>query len=250
MLTITNKYSLIHFNQNRNGSNIYGNSGENIDWILKPIYQKFFENITLKLQNKITGFIKNVWQKECDKTLEEVHDVLSNYFQRYNIPIDETAENNFKLVMMKVRGNLGEIFAEFFFTHYGYDYNCNSNKYIPIDPTNEDYTDAETENFSTGLPLNIQIKNYAHEPISREIFDKCCAMMVQRIHGSKAIISEERKLDYISNSHQMIFSFTDVKDQRLLNDYDLVTFLGPNIIDSKTYYPKFFQDIAEEISKL
>jgi len=251
-----NTISLIKFECNENTTGINNGIGEDITFLLRPCFIKVFEEVVGKFKNGIyNDFVKKVWMPACNIGEMMAEDTLKQLGSRHNVKFNQ---NDIEKVIRKFRGNLGEIFAELYFTS-GKCSICNLNKYIPIDPFNEDYTDAESEHINTKLPIYIQVKNFESIKIDRTIFDKAESMFAQKLYRPKSVICFDDRNKYIDIPHQIIFSMTNVSDNRILKDYSgHVIFIGPNEINDaefqgnskKNLQPAIgrFEDIIKEIT--
>lgn len=255
MKTISSSKSLILFEQNRSKSNIHHiNDSIGTRLLLKDNYFNVFNAIAeeLKIQQYVP-FVK-LWHKVCDKECNAVRaklrDLILNDYK--------DARSNIEKVVMKFRGNLGEIFAEAFFTNNLSQF-VDGSSYEPVDPTNERFIDATSTSTADGLPIGIQVKNYNAELVNKETFDKAAAEDCYWLRVDKKIKSED-VATYLSSPHQVIFSFTDTEDLFKKSHADVVIFLGPWYIDSvnlqgnvKMKIParwKLFKKIADEIEQV
>lgn len=244
MQTVSSSKSLIFWSQNINGSNI--TSVKN-NLFLKESYLNVFNE--LKTRTSSDGIkIKflNMWHSiindECEKLNNKLLGISAN-------------KNNIQLVINKFRGNLGEILAEKLFLYFGRNFGVVPSSYIPVDPTNEEFIDAQGRCPSDNLPIGIQIKNYAsYNCVNRETFIKSMAMSTHWIQNKK-IIDFEKLTQFYSMPRQIIFSFTDVADTRILTDYaESTRFIGPkeikklNLENRNNSY--IFDEIFTEISNL
>lgn len=264
MNTISSKNSLILAKQTLNRSNIF-----DIDELFfKDNYHNVFTGIATQFSSgeKFVTFT-DVWQEFCKKECTAVRRKVSDHLKKYKPDggkLDDKDEESIKRVVAKFRGNLGEIFAEAFFRE-GYMANlCKVSVYNTANPVNEKYIDAESISASDGLPVGIQIKNYSDDQNSEKhvdpekIFNKAC---VSYLRGLYALNTDVDKLLYISQPHQIIFSFTGFGSKLIADsrkDYNkAIIFFGPNEINSKYlqgYEDKnisanwlFFKTIADEI---
>ena len=249
MQTISSSKSLIFWSQNINGSNI--TSVKN-NLFLKDYYLNVFNE--LKTRTSIDGIkIKflNMWHyiinDECEKLNNTLLGIGAN-------------KNNIQLVINKFRGNLGEILAEKLFLYFGRSFGVVPSSYKPVDPTNEEFIDAQGSCPTDNLPIGIQIKNYASynnakaNCVNRETFIKSMAMSNHWIQNKK-IIDSEKLIQFCSMPRQIIFSFTDVADTRALTDYaGSIRFIGPKEIKKLDLENKnnsyIFDEIFTEISNL
>lgn len=255
MKTISSDKSLILFEQNRSMSNIHHiNDGVGTRLLLKDNYFNVFNAIANELKTKhYVSFVK-LWHKVCDKECNVVRaklrDLIMNDY--------EDAEPDIDKVVMKFRGNLGEIFAEAFFTN-NLSQLVDGSSYEPVDPTNERFIDATSTSTADGLPIGIQVKNYNVSFVGKEIFDKAAAEDCYWLRVDKKIKPED-VATYISSPHQVIFSFTDTQELFKDSHADVVVFLGPWHIDNaklqgnvKMKLParwQLFKKIADEIEQV
>ena len=252
MKTISSKKSLILFEQNRSSSNIH-HINDNIDirLLLKENYANVFNLLAEELKTKqYVSFVK-LWHKICSNECKNVRTklrqlILNDY---------EDAESDIDVVVKKFRGNLGEIFAEMFFTNNLSQY-VDGSTYDVVDPTNERFIDATAVSTIDGLPVGIQIKNYDVSLVSKEIFDKAAAEDCYWLRIDKKI-NDKDIITYLASPHQIVFSFTDALDLFKDSHTDVVIFLGPKYIDNiklqgdiKMKIParwQIFKKIADEI---
>ena len=255
MKTISNEKSLVLFDQNRSGSNIHHiNEGIGTRLLLKENYSNVFITLAESLKStQYVSFVKlwhNVCNEECRIVREKLRKLIINDY--------EDADSDIDNVVKKFRGNLGEIFAEMFFTNHLSQF-VNGNDYQPVDPSNERFIDATSTSLVDGLPIGIQVKNYNVELVHKEIFDKSAAEDCYWLRTDKKIENKD-VVTYLSSPHQVIFSFTDARELFKTSHADVVMFLGPQHIDKaklhgdpKMKIParwKLFKDVADEISKV
>lgn len=255
MKTINSEKSLVLFDQNRSSSNIHHiNDGIGTRLLLKTNYLNVFNTIAEELKTKqYVSFVK-LWHKVCDKACSTVRaklrDLILNDY--------EDAETDIDKVVVKFRGNLGEIFAEAFFTNNLSQF-VDGSSYEPVDPTNERFVDATSTSPIDNLPIGIQVKNYNVELVHIETFVKAAAEDCYWLRVDKKIKPEDVAA-YLSSPHQVIFSFTDTRDLFKESHAAAVIFLGPWYIDSvnlqgnvKMQIParwQFFKKIADEIRQM
>ena len=258
MNTISSKNSLILAKQTLNRSNIF-----DIDELFfKDNYHNVFAGIAaLFSSGKKFGTFTDIWHKFCTEECAAVKQKVSDHVKKHieGGKLSDEDEELIKRVVVKFRGNLGEIFAEAFFRE-GYMANlCKVSTYNTVDPTNDEYVDAESISASDGLPVGIQIKNYnkyAEKSVdAREIFNKACVSYLRGLHTLKTDVD---KLLYISQPHQIIFSFTELGSELIVDGYNKeIIFFGPKEINSKYLQGNvkknisanwlFFKTIADEI---
>lgn len=257
MKTISSDKSLVFWKQNQNGTNIYVNGGKNMCLFLKDNYLNVFKTIQTELSDTTkhyTSFVK-LWHKTC----KDECDVVRKAIRALIIHDYEDACSDIEKVVMKFRGNLGEIFAEAFFTSNLMSDICDGTTYDAVDPDNERFVDADVISNATGLKIGVQVKNYDTSLVSKEIFDKALAEDMMRIRIDK-LIPSDKIADYLSSPHQMIFSFTDTQDIFIESNAPAITFIGPKDIDAKHIQGdirrhiapniRMFQKICNEIESL
>lgn len=247
MKTISSKNSLIHFDRNANKSNVYLLNSGDIRLFLKPDYVSVFRTIEQTLaKNSVISFV-DLWHKTCN-------DAEKNLKKKLQANVKDLTDEDANNILVKFRGNLGEIFAEAFFTNGLASELCDGTTYDPVDPTNERFTDADAESVIDGTKMGIQIKNYNVQGVKIETFIKSAA-------EDRLRLTEISDKDlYLKNPRQIIFSFTDTMDMFIEDFSDIVIFLGPKYIDSKNIQgnqklklnPRWnmFKKIADEIESL
>ena len=255
MKTISSNKSLVLFDQNRSDSNIYHiNEGVGTRLLLKENYLNVFNVLAENLKStQYVSFVKlwhNVCNKECNAVRKKLRKLIINDYEDPDSDIDSAVK--------KFRGNLGEIFAEMFFTNHLSQF-VNGIDYQPVDPANERFIDAISTSLVDGLPIGIQVKNYNVKLVDKEIFDRAAAEDCYWLRTDKKI-EEKDIVTYLSSPHQVIFSFTDAKELFKRGRADVIMFLGPQYIDKaklhgdpKMKIParwKLFKDVADEISKV
>ena len=253
--TVSSEKSLILFDQNRSSSNIHHiNDGIGTRLLLKENYFNVFNTLAERLKSDQYVSFVTLWHKicndECKVVRKKLRDLIINDY--------EDAGEDIEKVVMKFRGNLGEIFAEMFFTNHLSRY-VDGNQYQPVDPDNERFIDATSVSPSDGLPIGIQVKNYDTEFVRKETFDKAAAEDCYWLRVDNKIENKDLET-YLSSPHQFIFSFTDAIDLFKTSHAAVVGFIGPKDIDDaklhgdyKMKIPsrwKSFKDIANEISKV
>lgn len=258
MNTISSKNSLILAKQTLNKSNIF-----DIDELFfKDNYHNVFAGIAaLFSSDKKFGTFTDIWHKFCTEECAAVKQKVSDHVKKHieGGKLSDEDEELIKRVVVKFRGNLGEIFAEAFIREGYMSKLCKASVYNTVDPNNEEYVDAESISASDGLPVGIQIKNYNKFAIDSidtcGIFNKASVSALRQIHQLKSI--EDAQM-YLKQPHQIIFSFTklgsDFIVERYLKD---VIFFGPKDIDSVYLQGNikknisanwlFFKTIADEI---
>lgn len=257
MKTISSDKSLVFWKQNQNGTNIYVNGGKNMCLFLKDNYLNVFKTIQTELSDTTkhyTSFVK-LWHKTC----KDECDVVRKAIRALIIHDYEDACSDIEKVVMKFRGNLGEIFAEAFFTSNLMSDICDGTTYDAVDPDNERFVDADVISNATGLKIGVQVKNYDTSLVSKEIFDKALAEDSMRIRIDN-IIPAEKMSEYLSYPHQLIFSFTSAQDLFISSNANAIMFIGPDDIDAKNIQGnvkkriapnwRMFQKICNEIESL
>jgi len=244
MNTITSNKSLVFWKQNINGSNITTVK----PLFLKENYLSVFEQIKIRtdINDSKTKFL-NIWHYIINNECKIIDNKLKHY---------TTDNESINLVINKFRGNIGEIFVEKLFIDFGMNFDVVPSSYVPVDPTHEEYIDAEGIHPADGFPVGIQIKNYSKDfkenQVNRLIFSKSMAMTTHWLQDNKKV-DPDNFIKFLKIPRQIIFSFTDVKDHRVLTDYQgSVRFIGPKTIEkldltNKSY---IFEQIISEISSL
>ena len=250
MKTISSQKSLILFDQNRSDSNIYALDGvDDIRLFAKPFYESLFAVLAEELKTKqYTSFVK-LWRRLCDVKCAELLAKIENL-----APKDDAEK-----VAAKFRGNCGEILAEAFFKGGLVSEYVDGSTYVPVDPSNERFVDADVKSAADGLPVGVQVKNYGNALVKGEIFNKAAAedMFRLRVDG---IVRPEDVVSYLSSPRQIIFSFTPAEKFLVENNSRVVLFLGPDFIDRKKLHGdvsknvparwRMFEQIAEEIKEV
>ena len=250
MKTISSQKSLILFDQNRSDSNIYALDGvDDIRLFVKPFYESLFATLAENLKaNQYTSFVKH-WRRTCDVKCAELLAKIENL-----APKDDAEK-----VMMKFRGNCGEILAEAFFKGGLASEYIDGSTYVPVDPSNERFVDADVKSAADGLPVGVQVKNYGNALVKGEIFNKAAAEDMFRLRIDGMVPPEDIVL-YLSSPRQIIFSFTPAEKFLVENNSKVVLFLGPDFIDRKKLHGdvsknvpakwRMFKQIAEEIKEV
>lgn len=253
MQTVTGPNSLITAKQTLNRSNIFVID----DMFFKENYYNVFANIANLYQSgKTFSKFTETWYKVCVDECKAVRNKLNTLLLSRKTTLTAEDREAIERVVVKFRGNLGEIFAEAFFTEGFMAHICKPNGYNPVDPNNERYTDAESISARDGLVIGVQVKNYnkfAESAVSaREIFDKACVSYLRGCSESSD------KLLYLSQPRQIVFTFTELATDLLMDEYGkYVMVFGPKDIDAKglqgnakkklTANWLFFKTIADEI---
>lgn len=253
MQTVSSLKSLILFDQNRSDSNVFSLDGvDDVRLFCKPHYENLFSGLAEELKTKqYTSFVK-LWHKLCDSECEALRGRLA-------AALPDKNRDGADRVTAKFRGNCGEIFAEAFFLNGLASEYVDGSTYRPVDPTNERFIDADVKSAADGLPMGVQVKNYASALVKGEIFNKAAAedMFRLRIDG---IVRPEDFAAYLSTPRQIIFSFTSAEKFLIENNSRVVLFLGPDFIDRKKLHGdvsknvparwRMFEQIAEEIKEV
>lgn len=257
MKTISSDKSLVFWKQNMNKANIFVNGGKDMRLFLKHNYLNVFSCMRNELADKAKRYasVIKLWHKACNDECSAVKDKVRNLAGGEYGKIDDDVER----VVMKFRGNLGEIFAEAFFKSNMLSEICDGTTYEPVDPDNERFVDGDVISNASGLPVGVQVKNYDTSLVPKEIFDKALAEDMMRLRLDKSIPGD-RILDYLSAPHQMILSFTDAQDLFVSSTAAAIIFIGPKDIDAKNLQGDmkrkipanwmFFDKICKEIENL
>lgn len=249
----TNSLILWERNTNRSGIGISTLGGDRL--FLKPFFLEVFQTIASKLKTQsYTKFVDKVWMP----TIYAVEAKLRYALRDVVMSLDpkQSFQEDIERVVYKFQGNLGEIFAEKFFTSGLGSDTCKPESYSPVDPCHEEGVDASGISPISNLKIGIQIKNYSKDnKVGLEEFRTAGDESDKYVHT----LSSSQFEDFLRCPCQCIFSFTEaisiVKEQ-----YESrVKFLGPSYIESKGLCGRpgdkcgnwtFFQDIADEISNL
>ena len=256
MKTVSSNENLIYWKRNENGSQIVLPK-----LFLQNHFANVFQTLADKMEEKVwkVGFIgnahkniKGIWHEVMSEEVDAVRTELHAYKWKGDAPTDEVIE----YVCNKFQGNLGEIFAELFFTNFAGEI-CIPSTYLTVDPTDERFNDAVAESSASGLKIGVQVKNYSFGNIvERKTFVKAMAMRAFAVQGT-----DDSKLPIFKSAPtEIIFSMNETTDN-LSDEYkQCVMFLGPSFIDSKCLAgdPKtgrkgpyaLFKKVAEEIKNL
>ena len=244
--TIESDKSLVKLSQNTNHSNVFLTN----ELIFKDFYYNFFNEFSAKTSNY--SFLKT-WYKLCDDYEVKIKNFLE-------IAYTGISNDSKEKIWTKFKGNVAEILFEALIK-FGKLNNYLTNEYTPVDPSREEYIDGIGINPNTGMYVGVQIKNYSqYNHVSREIFDKSYVM-------SGRFRERFNNADYNEKVCQIIISFSDVSDTRLINEpmsqngfKNKIIFFGPAQINSLYLggHSKFhiepakyiFQSICEKISNL
>ena len=208
------------------------------------VFEKLFE-LTSSTECKVK-FLE-MWHHFVNEECKTIYDKLKKY---------SSDVRSIALVVDKFRGNLGEIFAEKIFTDFGYNFDIIPTSYDTVDPVNEKFVDAVAKHPIDNLPIGIQIKNYHKDflenTVSRDTFVKSMSMTTHWVQDEQ-LIDFEQLSTFFKIPRQIIFSYTNVSDSRLLSDYSKsVRFIGPKEITKLNLEqkPYIFQQIVSEISAI
>ncbi len=229
---------------------------------LKEVYLAFFRSLASWSEHGPgTEFLSRKnggrWHDLLNETCREVYNKVYAFSKDPDLARKEV---NVKKVVNKFRGNVGEIMAEAIFLKFPSNFNIAFGSYVPVDPSQEEFVDAEALDAGDSLPVGIQVKNYSLNeenhfvPVKRETFDKAQAMTTRWLQDKKRI-PEDRIVEFLKKPRQIIFSFTNVDkdDFKLLEDTKCsVVFKGPrDIADLRLETKPFvFKEIVDEISHL
>lgn len=248
MQTISSENSLLTWKHTngwgKHGANLQGVVSEDF---LKADYLNVFQRLQeyAKSESNKMEFIK-AWQIVCEDACTAVKEKLHSI----------TNSANSDIIVLKFRGNLGEIMAEKILNLLGSVMDIQSGSYKTVDPENEMFIDAQAVHIADELPIGIQVKNYSVHPgrinpVSWEIFAKSMAMTTYWLQDSKLIKAEDYE-KFLSIPRQYIFSFTPVSYDIIATNYKhSVRFIGPDEIEklglkNKAY---LFKQIVDEIEK-
>lgn len=258
MKTISSDKSLVFWKQNANRANIFVNGGTDMRLFLKHNYLNVFSHLRDELTDKTKRYasVITLWHKTCDDECNIVRSEIKALLADKVEKIDEDIEK----VVVKFRGNLGEIFTEAMFKANLFSELCAGISYEPIDPDNERFVDGNANSSVTGLPIGIQVKNYSIKNlVPKEVFNKALAEDMMRLRLDN-LIPADKITDYLSAPHQMILSFTDAEDLFVSSNAAAIIFIGPKDIDGKKLQGDmkrklpanwlFFDKICKEIENL
>ena len=251
-LLTPNNTSLVLFSQNRNGSNISTHPSGKLETLLIPFFADFFNGLGDIFKNTIPADFISPWRSQLDQTNDKLKKFLK---KEYESSIKDNLNEHINLVMTKFKGNIGEIFAEYFFKLHATDI-CDTGTYSLVDPHHEEFIDAIAEN--NGQHIEIQIKNYSkYNLVKREVFAKASDQICRYMFSGKV----DDPKDYLSSPKAFILSFSEVNSEEYLDTYhDVVSFLGPTYINGKHLHGNIkskthgryrdFYDIANQIKNL
>ena len=234
--TIHGQYSLLLWKQNRNGVNILQPIGNtSYDDFIKGNVRDFFYDLKVAFSGdqKKHSFCKE-WEKLWLVWWSILEDNVRDYFGVTDKEVIDT-------VVAKIKGNIGEIFAELFFTHCGGMKWIKPDTYTPVDPTNERFTDASASDPTGKVRCGIQVKNYSGE-IPSQVFWKAAVEDTIAIRDAGPHLRE----DYLRRKRQFIFSFTEEKFSPNMEAYKTYTeVIGPKEIDKELEMNEFRLDILQ-----
>ena len=147
MKTLTGDNSLLLWKQNRNNTNILQPIGDTTyDEFVKHLIYDFFKDLRKSFEKGNKYSFCKEWQKVSEKHWKIMRNKCVSFFKT------ETKDVIDKVVS-KIKGNIGEIFAELFFTNCGGMKWIVPSSYEPVDPTNERFIDASALDPFTGIKL-------------------------------------------------------------------------------------------------
>lgn len=249
-------FSLILWERNTNRSGIGISTLNGNHLFLKPFYLEVFQTIASKLKShSYAKFIDKLWMPTINVVESKLKKTLKHIF--WNLNKDKPSNFNkddIERVVSKFQGNLGEIFAEKFFTSgLGSDV-CKPESYAPVDPCHEEGVDAISVSPISNLKLGIQVKNYSKDnKVGLETFRTAGDESDKYVHT----LTVDKFEDFLRCPCQCIFSFTEAVDILKEQYESRVKFLGPSYIEAKKLCGRagdrcgnwtFFQDIADEIA--
>lgn len=235
--TIHGDFSLLLWKQNRNNTNILQPIGDTTyDAFIKHLIRDFFEDLKKSFETGNKYSFCKEWQKVSEKHWKIMHNKCISFFK---VETKDTIDK----VVSKIKGNIGEIFAELFFTNCGGTKWISPNTYEPVDPTNERFIDAFAYDPLEKVKCGIQIKNYSGE-IPSQVFWKAG---VEDNLAFRELSSDLRDF-YLKRKRQYIFSFTDEKFSPNMEAYKTyVEIIGPKIIDNELSSNEFRLDLLEKL---
>ena len=235
MKTLTGKHSLLLWKQNSNMTNILLAAGDETgDDFIKSHIKAFFEELKHRFETKKAYSFCYEWQKLNKTFYKGLAKEIKDFFKCDDFSAERVAN--------KVRGNIGEIFAELFFTNCGNKW-FSSSTYEPVDPTNERFTDASAMDILGKVKCGIQVKNYTGE-IPSDVFKNAIAEFGFAMISLPAELLEF----YRDKKRQFIFSFTKEKFSPNMEAYkSIVEFIGPEEIDKELKDNNFRLDLLENL---
>lgn len=240
-------------NTNRSGIGISTLGGNRL--FLKPFFLEVFQTIASKLKTQsYTKFAAKVWMPTIDVVKAKLEDTLGDVV--LGLDSKQSFQEDIERVVSKFQGNLGEIFAEKFFTSGLGSDTCKPETYSPVDPCHEEGVDASGISPISNLKIGIQVKNYSKDnKVGLEEFRTAGDESDKYVHS----LNSNQFEDFLRCPCQCIFSFTEAVSIIKEQYESRVKFLGPSYIESKGLCGRsgdkcgnwtFFQDIADEIGNL
>lgn len=235
MKTLTGKHSLLLWKQNSNMTNILLAAGDETgDDFIKSHIKAFFEELKHRFETKKAYSFCYEWQKLNKTFYKGLAKEIKDFFKCDDFSAERVAN--------KVRGNIGEIFAELFFTNCGNKWFASAT-YEPVDPTNERFTDASAMDILGKVKCGIQVKNYTGK-IPSDVFKNA----ITEFGFAMIDLSAELFEFYRSKQRQFIFSFTEAEFSPNMEAYkSIVEFIGPEEIDRELKDNNFRLDLLENL---
>ena len=235
MKTLTGKHSLLLWKQNSNMTNILLAAGDETgDDFIKSHIKVFFEELKHRFETKKAYSFCYEWQKLNKTFYKGLAKEIKDFFKCDDFSAERVAN--------KVKGNIGEIFAELFFINCGNKWFLSST-YEPVDPTNERFTDASAMDILGKVKCGIQVKNYTGE-IPSDVFKNAIAEFAFAMVNLPIELLEF----YRNKKRQFIFSFTKEKFSPNMEAYkSIVEFIGPREIDRELKDNNFRLDLLENL---
>ena len=228
--TINGSNSLLKWSQNANHSNIFQDDGSTeLDDTIKTLIADFFNSLNDKMENSKIVKFSVLWEKESNTLVRNTINTIRRYCQLRCTSVGEEA---LKRVAYKVRGNVGEILGEQYFKSFSDEYDCDADRYEPVDPHKEYKLDAQTYSvLNENIPIGIQIKNW-DGPITDDV-------LISASYEDAVAIRQmgDNYREYILRPRQYVFSFTDLKTTLWIDEprnSGIVRFIGPSEIDKHT----------------
>ena len=204
------------------------------DDFIKSHIKMFFEELKHQFETKKAYSFCYEWQKLSKAFYKGLTKEIKSFFKCD----DFSAER----VSNKIRGNIGEIFAELFFTNCGNKWFASAT-YEPVDPTNERFTDASAMDILGKVKCGIQVKNHM-DKIPSEVFWKAGFeddLTMRKLSADLQEFYKEKKC-------QFIFSFTEAEFSPNMEAYEsIVEFIGPEEIDKELKDNNFRLGLLEKL---